>query len=49
MKDKIILASRSVVRKEILNKNGFTCEVLPATIAEEQIKESLLKEKQHQK
>ena len=45
MKDKIILASRSGVRKEILNKNGINCEVLPANIDEEQIKESLLKEK----
>ena len=46
MKDKIILASRSSVRKEILNKNGINCEVLPANIDEEQVKESLLKEKQ---
>ena len=45
MKDKIILASRSNVRKNILNENGITCEVLPANIDEEQIKESLLKEK----
>ena len=45
MKDKIILASRSNIRKNILNKNGITCEVLPANIDEEQIKESLLKEK----
>ena len=45
MKDKIILASRSNVRKIILNENGITCEVLPANIDEEQIKESLLKEK----
>ena len=45
MKDKIILASRSGVRKEILNKNGINCEVLPANIDEEQVKESLLKEK----
>ena len=45
MKDKIILASRSNVRKNILNKNGITCEVLPANIDEGQIKESLLKEK----
>ena len=45
MKDKIILASKSSVRKEILNKNGINCEVLPANIDEEQIKESLLKEK----
>jgi len=45
MKDKIILASRSNVRKNILNENGITCEVLPANIDEEQVKESLLKEK----
>ena len=45
MKDKIILASRSNVRKNILNENGITCEVLPANIDEGQIKESLLKEK----
>ena len=45
MKDKIILASKSGVRKKILNKNGITCEVLPANIDEEQVKESLLKEK----
>ena len=45
MRDKIILASRSNVRKNILNENGITCEVLPANIDEEQIKESLLKEK----
>jgi len=45
MTDKIILASRSGVRKKILNKNGITCEVLPANINEEQVKESLLKEK----
>ena len=45
MKDKIILASRSGVRKEILNKNGINCEILPANIDEEQIKKSLLKEK----
>ena len=45
MEDKIILASESNVRKSILNENGITCEVLPANIDEEQIKESLLKEK----
>ena len=45
MKNKIILASRSDVRKKILNKNGINCEVLPANIDEEQVKESLLKEK----
>ena len=42
---KIILASKSGVRKQILNKNGIDCEVIPANINEDQIKESLLKEK----
>ena len=41
---KIILASKSGVRKQILNKNGIDCEVIPANIDEDQIKESLLKE-----
>ena len=45
MKDKIILASRSGVRKKILNKNGINCKVLPANIDEDQVKESLLNEK----
>ena len=42
---KIILASKSGVRKQILNKNGIDCEIVPANIDEDQIKESLLKEK----
>ena len=45
MKDKIILASRSKIRKKILNKSGINCEVIPANVDEDQIKESLLKEK----
>ena len=45
MKDKIILASKSGVRKKILNENGINCEVLPANIDEEQVKESLLNER----
>ena len=45
MKDKIILASRSGVRKEILNKNGINCEAIPANIDEDQVKKSLIKEK----
>ena len=45
MKDKIILASKSDVRKKILNKNDINCEVLPANVDEDQVKESLLKEK----
>ena len=44
MKDKIILASRSDVRKKILNKNGINCEVVPANIDEDEIKNSLRKE-----
>jgi len=45
MINKIILASRSGVRKKILNQNGIICEVAPADIDENQIKESLIKEK----
>ena len=45
MINNIILASKSGVRKKILNKNGISCEVVPANIDEDQIKESLLKEK----
>ena len=45
MINNIILASKSGVRKKILNENGISCEVVPANIDEEQIKESLLKEK----
>jgi septum formation protein len=41
---KIILASKSGVRKEILTKNGINCEVIPSNVDEDQIKESLLKE-----
>ena len=45
MINNIILASRSGVRKKILNQNGIRCEVMPANIDEESIKDSLLKEK----
>ena len=45
MINNIILASKSGVRKEILNKNGINCEVIPSNIDEDQIKESLLQEK----
>ena len=45
MINKIILASKSGVRKQILNQNGINCEVIPANIDEEQVKESLIKEK----
>ena len=43
MSNKIILASRSEVRKKILNDNGIDCEVVPANVDEDQIKRSLLK------
>jgi len=45
MIDKIVLASKSGVRKKILENNKITCRVEPANIDEESIKESLLKEK----
>ena len=41
----IILASRSEVRKSILNKNNLNCTVEPSNVDEDIIKESLLKEK----
>tara|TARA_A100001011_G_scaffold259346_1_gene267686 strand:+ start:833 stop:1417 length:585 start_codon:yes stop_codon:yes gene_type:complete len=41
----IILASKSEVRKSILNKNNFNCTVVPSNIDEDIIKKSLLKEK----
>ena len=39
----IILASKSGVRKKILDQNGINCEVLPANVDEDLVKESLLK------
>jgi septum formation protein len=39
---KIILASKSEVRKEILNKNNFNCTVIPSNVDEDQVKDSLL-------
>ncbi len=45
MTKKIILASKSGVRKQILDKNNIDCEVIPANIDEEIVKESLIKEK----
>jgi len=41
----IILASKSGVRKKILEDNKIICEVEPSNVDEESIKESLLKEK----
>ena len=45
MINKIILASRSEVRKKILNKSSINCEVVPANVDENQVKGSLIKEK----
>tara|TARA_B110000971_G_scaffold125833_1_gene128794 strand:+ start:461 stop:1048 length:588 start_codon:yes stop_codon:yes gene_type:complete len=45
MIDKIILASKSRVRKNILKENKIDCIVKPSNIDEESIKKSLLKEK----
>ena len=41
----IILASRSKVRKKILEENNIKCEIIPSNIDEDSIKESLIKEK----
>ena len=43
--DKIILASKSKVRKEILDKNNIKCIVEPSNVDEDIVKNSLLKEK----
>ena len=39
---KIILASKSKVRKKILDKNNFQCIVVPSNVDEDQVKDSLL-------
>ena len=45
MVNQIILASKSEVRKKILEKHKINCIVKPSNIDEDSIKESLLKEK----
>ena len=45
MKNKIILASKSKVRKDILDKHKIYCEVKPSNVDEDIVKESLIKEK----
>ena len=42
--NEIILASKSKVRKKILDINGIHCEVFPSNIDEDSVKISLLKE-----
>ena len=44
MNKKIVLASKSKVRKNILEKNGLNCVIKPANIDEETVKDSLTKE-----
>jgi septum formation protein len=39
---KIILASKSGVRRAILEKNNFSCLVIPSNVDEDQVKDSLL-------
>ena len=44
IKNEIILASKSQVRKEILEKNNIKCKVIISNIDEDPIKKSLLNE-----
>ena len=45
MLNKIILASKSKVRKSILDKNNIISNVIPSSVDEDIVKESLIKEK----
>jgi len=44
VENKIILASKSKVRKDILEKNNIKCKVVASNVDEEIIKDSLIKE-----
>jgi len=44
MINEIILASKSEVRKKLLEKNKINCKVEPSNVDEESVKEALLKE-----
>ncbi len=44
MLNKIILASKSEIRRQILSKNGINSEVEPSNVDEEPVKQSLVKE-----
>ena len=44
MLNSIILASKSKVRKEILEKNKISCDVRPSNVDEDMVKQSLLNE-----
>ena len=39
---KIVLASKSGVRKDILSKNQISCEVYPSNVDEDEVKNSLI-------
>jgi len=45
MVKEIILASKSRVRKKILEKNDIQCKIEPSNVDEDSVKESLLKER----
>ncbi|MDC3243328.1 Maf family protein [Candidatus Pelagibacter sp.] len=45
MVKEIILASKSGVRKKILEENNIQCKIKPSNVDEDSVKESLLKEK----
>jgi septum formation protein len=45
MFEEIILASKSGVRKKILEENNIQCKIEPSNVDEDSIKESLLKER----
>jgi septum formation protein len=45
MVKEIILASKSGVRKKILEENSIRCKIEPSNVDEDSVKESLLKEK----
>ena len=45
MINKIILASKSKVRKKILDQNDIICQIIPSNVDEEMVKQSLGKEK----
>jgi septum formation protein len=45
MGKEIILASKSGVRKKILEENNIQCKIEPSNVDEDSVKESLLKEK----
>ena len=44
MSNKIILASKSKVRKEILDKHQIRCDVKPSNVDEDLVKEALIRE-----